>query len=146
ASSRSADRHHPGTTTRVTTAPGARTPGPFRRRLEPDPDRSVRGTMSLYDPLDPGYLDPVATRAERDRTFQACSDCRICVRLCPSFRSLFEMVDANENGADDVTVLTDRQHDRVVEECYQCKLCYVVCPYVPEREQELVIDFPRLML
>ena len=102
--------------------------------------------MSLYDPLDPGYLDPVATRAERDRTFQACSDCRICVRLCPSFRSLFEMVDAYDDGADDVRVLTDREHQRVVDECYQCKLCYVVCPYVPEREQELVIDFPRLML
>jgi Fe-S oxidoreductase len=102
--------------------------------------------MSLYDPLDPGYLDPVAARAERDRTFQACSDCRICVRLCPSFRSLFEMVDAHDDGADDVRVLTDREHQRVVDECYQCKLCYVVCPYVPEREQELVIDFPRLML
>src|SRR6478736_8570632 len=102
--------------------------------------------MSLYNPLDPAYLDPVAARAERDRTFQACSDCRICVRLCPSFRSLFEMVDANDNGADDVRVLTDVEHERVVDECYQCKLCYVVCPYVPEREQELVIDFPRLML
>jgi glycerol-3-phosphate dehydrogenase subunit C len=102
--------------------------------------------MSLYNPLDPTYLDPAAARAERDRTFQACSDCRICVRLCPSFRSLFEMVDANDNGADDVKVLTDREHERVVDECYQCKLCYVVCPYVPEREQELVIDFPRLML
>jgi Fe-S oxidoreductase len=102
--------------------------------------------MSLYDPLDPSYLDAVATRAERDRTFQACSDCRICVRLCPSFRSLFSMVDAYDDGADDVTVLTDAEHQRVVDECYQCKLCYVVCPYVPEREQELVIDFPRLML
>ena len=71
---------------------------------------SQRGRMSLYNPLDPGYLDPVAARAERDRTFQACSDCRICVRLCPSFRSLFEMVDANDDGADDVTVLTDREH------------------------------------
>ena len=102
--------------------------------------------MSLYDPLDPSYLDPVAARAERDRTFQACSDCRICVRLCPSFRSLFEMVDAYEDGADDVKVLADHEHQRVVDECYQCKLCYVVCPYVPERQQELVIDFPRLML
>jgi Fe-S oxidoreductase len=102
--------------------------------------------MSLYDPLDPSYLDPVATRAERDRTFQACSDCRICVRLCPSFRSLFSMVDAYDDGADDVAVLSDAEHQRVVDECYQCKLCYVVCPYVPEREQELVIDFPRLML
>ena len=71
--------------------------------------------MSLYDPNDPSYLDPTAARAERDRTFQVCSDCRICVRLCPSFRSLFEMIDANEDGAHDVKVLTDKEHDRVVE-------------------------------
>ena len=58
------------------------------------------------------------------------------MRLCPSFRSLFEMIDANDDGADDVKVLTDREHDRVVDECYQCKLCYVVCPYTPERQQE----------
>ena len=102
--------------------------------------------MSLYDPNDPTYLDPAAARAERDRTFQVCSDCRICVRLCPSFRSLFEMIDANEDGAHDVRVLEDSEHDRVVSECYQCKLCYVVCPYTPERQQEWVIDFPRLML
>jgi len=101
---------------------------------------------SLYSPLDSSYLDPAATRAERDRTFQVCSDCRICVKLCPSFRSLFEMIDAYDDGAHDVKVLTDAQHDRVVGECYQCKLCYVICPYVPEREQEWVIDFPRLML
>src|SRR4051794_636599 len=102
--------------------------------------------MSLYDPNSPTYLDPDAGRAERDRTFQVCSDCRICVRLCPSFRSLFEMIDANEDGAHDVRVLTDSEHDRVVSECYQCKLCYVVCPYTPERQQEWVIDFPALML
>jgi Fe-S oxidoreductase len=102
--------------------------------------------MSLYDPNDPTYLDPAAGRAERDRTFQVCSDCRICVRLCPSFRSLFEMIDANEDGAHDVRVLEDSEHDRVVSECYQCKLCFVVCPYTPERQQEWVIDFPALML
>ncbi len=102
--------------------------------------------MSLYDPLAPAYLDPAATRVERDRTFQVCSDCRICVRLCPSFKSLFSMIDANEDGAHDVKVLTDAEHERVVDECYQCKLCFVVCPYTPERQQEWVIDFPRLML
>jgi Fe-S oxidoreductase len=102
--------------------------------------------MSLYDPNDHSYLDPVAARAERDRTFQVCSDCRICVRLCPSFRSLFSMIDDYEDGAHDVTVLQDAEHDRVVAECYQCKLCHVVCPYTPERQQEWVIDFPRLMM
>jgi len=111
--------------------------------------------MSIYDPLAPDYLDPAAARVERDRTFQVCSDCRLCVRLCPSFKSLFEMIDAHDSadvdnladlGAHDVSVLTDAEHDRVVAECYQCKLCYVVCPYTPENQQEWVIDFPRLML
>lgn len=100
----------------------------------------------LYDPLDPTYLDVGNARAERDRTFQICSDCRICVRLCPSFKDLFRMIDEYEDGAQDVKVLTDPQHERVVDECYQCKLCYVVCPYTPDRQQEWVVDFPRLML
>jgi glycerol-3-phosphate dehydrogenase subunit C len=102
--------------------------------------------VSLYSPLAPNYLDAADARAERDRTFQVCSDCRVCVKLCPSFRSLFELIDANEDGAHDVKVLTDAEHDRVIDECYQCKLCFVICPYTPEREQEWVIDFPRLML
>jgi Fe-S oxidoreductase len=102
-------------------------------------------TQNLYDPLDPTYLDPVSARAERDRTFQVCSDCRVCVRFCPSFKDLFRMIDEDEDAVD-VTVLTDDQHRVVVDECYQCKLCYVVCPYTPGKKQEWVIDFPRLML
>lgn len=100
----------------------------------------------LYDPLAAGYFDPAAARVERDRTFQICSDCRICVRLCPSFKDLFRMIDEREDGAHDVRFLTDEQHRVVVDECYQCKLCYVVCPYTPDQQQEWVVDFPRLML
>ena len=100
---------------------------------------------SLYDPLDASYLDPQATRAERDRTFHICSDCRICVKLCPSFKSLFHMVD-DQGGNEVAHDLSAAQHDQVVDECYQCKLCYVICPYTPDQEQEWVIDFPRLML
>ena len=103
-------------------------------------------STNLYDPLAAGYFDPAAARVERDRTFQICSDCRVCVRFCPSFKDLFRMIDANEDGAHDVKVLTDAEHTQVVDECYQCKLCYVVCPYTPGQEQEWVIDFPRLML
>ena len=100
----------------------------------------------LYDPLDPTYYDPAATRVERDRTFQICSDCRICVRFCPSFKDLFRMIDERDDGAHDVTFLDDHQHKVVVDECYQCKLCYVVCPYTPDQGQEWKVDFPRLML
>jgi glycerol-3-phosphate dehydrogenase subunit C len=100
----------------------------------------------LYDPLDPSYYDAAVARAERDRTFQICSDCRVCVRFCPSFKDLFRMIDDYEDGAHDVKVLTDEQHKIVVDECYQCKLCYVVCPYTPDQQQEWKIDFPRLMM
>jgi glycerol-3-phosphate dehydrogenase subunit C len=103
-------------------------------------------TAHLYDPLHDDYDNPSDARRERDRTFQICSDCRICVRLCPSFKSLFRMIDERDNGATDVTFLSDQQHRQVVDECYQCKLCYVVCPYTPGQEQEWKVDFPRLML
>src|SRR6267142_3952935 len=98
----------------------------------------------LYDPLDPAFGDSAATRVERDRTFRICSDCRMCVKLCPSFRSLFEMID-DLGGSEETTKLTDAQHARVVDECYQCKLCYVICPYTPDQQQDWVIDFPALM-
>ncbi len=101
--------------------------------------------MSLYDPLDPAYLDAGSARAERDRTFHICSDCRVCVKLCPSFKSLFHMID-DRGGTEQVDELSAADHDRVVDECYQCKLCYVICPYTPDQQQEWVIDFPRLML
>ncbi len=99
----------------------------------------------LYDPLDAAWADPAATRAERDRTFHICSDCRVCVKLCPSFRSLFEMID-DRGGSDEAGNLTAAQHTRVVDECYQCKLCYVICPYTPDQQQEWRVDFPQLML
>ena len=103
-------------------------------------------TTHLYDPLDPSYFDPGDARGERDRTFQICSDCRVCVKLCPSFKDLFRMIDERDDGAHDVKFLTDDQHRQVVDECYQCKLCYVICPYTPDQGQEWKIDFPRLML
>ena len=99
----------------------------------------------LYDPLDPSWFDVGATRAERDRTFHICSDCRVCVKLCPSFRSLFEMID-DRGGSDFAGQLEDTEHKRVIDECYQCKLCYVICPYTPDQKQEWRVDFPQLML
>jgi glycerol-3-phosphate dehydrogenase subunit C len=101
--------------------------------------------LHLYDPLDPAFGDRADTRVERDRTFRICSDCRMCVKLCPSFRSLFEMID-DLGGSEETVNLTDAQHTRVVDECYQCKLCYVICPYTPDQQQEWRVDFPQLML
>ena len=101
--------------------------------------------LHLYDPLAPDFYDPTVVRAERDRTFHICSDCRVCVKLCPSFKSLFEMID-DLGGSDEAGDLSPAQHARVVDECYQCKLCYVICPYTPDQQQEWRIDFPQLML
>ena len=103
-------------------------------------------TTHLYDPLASDYFDAADTRAERDRSFQVCSDCRLCVKFCPSFKDLFRMIDERDDGARDVRFLTDEQHRTVVDECYQCKLCYVACPYTPAQGQAWTIDFPRLML
>ena len=101
--------------------------------------------MSLYEPLASNYYDAADARAERDRTFHQCSDCRVCVKLCPSFKDLFRFID-DLGGTEHTEELSAEQHRHVVDVCYQCKLCYVICPYTPDQQQEWVIDFPRLML
>ncbi len=97
--------------------------------------------MTTYDPADPEYLDEGAVRAELTRVFDLCHGCRLCFNLCPSFPTLFDLIDARDG---DVGGLTAAEQDRVVDACYQCKLCYLKCPYVPPHEWKL--DFPRLML
>jgi glycerol-3-phosphate dehydrogenase subunit C len=96
---------------------------------------------TTYDPSHPKYLDETDLRSELDRVYDACHGCRVCFNLCPSFPTLFDLID-ERNGA--VKELTADEQDRVVDECYQCKLCYVKCPYVPPHEWDL--DFPRLMM
>ena len=95
-----------------------------------------------YDPKDPAYSDPTDARGERDRVFELCHGCRLCWNLCPSFQTLFHLID--DRYRDDPRALSGADHDRIVAECYQCKLCYLKCPYVPPHEWEL--DFPRLMM
>ena len=94
-----------------------------------------------YDPHDPAYFDQPDLRRELERVFDLCHGCRLCLSLCPSFPTMFELIDARDG---DVAGLTAAEQDRVVDECYQCKLCYLKCPYTPPHEWEL--DFPRLML
>ncbi len=96
---------------------------------------------ATYRPDDPGYFDETGFRAELGRVFDLCHGCRLCFNLCPSFPTLFDLVDAHDGV---VSAMTPAEQDRVVDECYQCKLCYPKCPYVPPHEWAL--DFPRLML
>ncbi|MCC7075730.1 MAG: 4Fe-4S dicluster domain-containing protein [Acidimicrobiia bacterium] len=97
---------------------------------------------TTYDFGDPAYLDTADVREELDRVFDLCHGCRLCWDLCPSFASLFDLIDTKTDGLD--VRLPAEDQDRVVDECYQCKLCYVKCPYIPPHEWDL--DFPRLMM
>ena len=96
---------------------------------------------TTYDPKHPAYLNEADYRSEAERIFDLCHGCRLCWNLCPSFASLFELIDQHDGN---VKAMTTAEQDRVVDECYQCKLCYLKCPYIPPHEWNL--DFPRLML
>lgn len=94
-----------------------------------------------YDPKHPKYFDEADLREELTRVYDLCHGCRMCFNLCPSFPTMFDLVDGHDQV---VEALTPEEQDRVVDECYQCKICYVKCPYIPPHEWAL--DFPRLML
>lgn len=101
-----------------------------------------------YDPTDPRYYDEKDLRAEIERVFSLCADCRMCVKFCGSFPNLFNAIDDHcvEGKYADVntTKLTAGDVRAVVDDCFQCKLCYIKCPYTPG-DHEWAIDFPRLM-
>ena len=97
--------------------------------------------MLNFDIKSTEFWAPQATRKEVLRVFEICHGCTLCHTLCPSFVSLFQMVDENFGEVDS---LKDEQLKHVVDQCYQCKLCYAICPYVPPHEWE--IDFPRTMM
>jgi Fe-S oxidoreductase len=94
-----------------------------------------------YDPNNPKYFDSEDLREELTRVYDLCHGCRLCLSLCPSFPTMFNLIDAHDG---DVPAMTPEEQFQVVDECYQCKLCYIKCPYIPPHEWEL--DFPRLML
>ncbi|MFQ5682902.1 MAG: anaerobic glycerol-3-phosphate dehydrogenase subunit C [Candidatus Binatia bacterium] len=94
-----------------------------------------------FDITSKEFWDSQATRKELSRVFDICYGCTLCHTLCPSFVSLFQMM--NENFGEAAN-LKDEQMKHVVDQCYQCKLCYPICPYVPPHEWN--IDFPRTMM
>ncbi|MBX3285862.1 MAG: hypothetical protein KF703_11015 [Actinobacteria bacterium] len=99
---------------------------------------------TTYDPFHPKYLDGADLREEMDRVFDLCHGCRLCFKFCPSFPTLFAVID--EHDDQDAAKITDAQAFQVVDECFNCKLCGEVnCPYTPGKH-EWALDFPRLML
>lgn len=96
---------------------------------------------TTYNPDHPAYFDEADLRGELTRVYDLCHGCRLCLSLCPSFPTLFNLIDAKDG---EVAALNTQEQDQVVDECYQCKLCYIKCPYTPPHDWQL--DFPRLML
>ena len=97
-------------------------------------------------PLDwknPDFYDEEKLNVELERVFDICHGCRRCVSLCGSFPTLFDLVDATDDG--EVHGVNKADYASVVDQCYLCDLCYMTkCPYVPPHEWNL--DFPHLML
>jgi Fe-S oxidoreductase len=91
-----------------------------------------------YD--DPDYRDGAKLERELRRVAEACHQCRRCLPLCPSFPTLFELIDATPL---EVAGVSAAGFDAVNELCYHCKLCYNHCPYTPPHEWD--VDFPALM-
>ncbi len=94
-------------------------------------------------PDDPRYLDQADVRREMTRVFDVCDGCRLCVDLCSSFPTLFEMLEQRPEGG--AGWLTPAQQDAVVDRCHHCALCTRGCPYAPGRDDSDV-DVARLML
>jgi glycerol-3-phosphate dehydrogenase subunit C len=101
-----------------------------------------------YDPTDPRYYDPKDLRSEVERVFSLCADCRMCVKYCGSFPTMFDAIDdyctEGKYAEVDTKKLKTEDVGKIVDLCFQCKLCYIKCPYTPG-DHDWAIDFPRLM-
>jgi glycerol-3-phosphate dehydrogenase subunit C len=101
-----------------------------------------------YDPTDPRYYDQKDLRSEVERVFSLCADCRMCVKYCGSFPTMFDAIDDyctdGKYAEVDTKKLKTEHVSKIVDLCFQCKLCYIKCPYTPG-DHEWAIDFPRLM-
>ncbi|WP_119293464.1 (Fe-S)-binding protein [Azohydromonas sediminis] len=100
-------------------------------------------TRHPIDWKNPSFYDEGETFKELERVFDICHGCRRCVSLCHSFPTLFDLVDATDDG--ELHGVKKEDYWKVVDQCYLCDLCYMTkCPYVPPHEWNL--DFPHLML
>ncbi|HEX6363938.1 MAG TPA: heterodisulfide reductase-related iron-sulfur binding cluster [Albitalea sp.] len=100
-------------------------------------------TRHPIDWKNPQFWDEAACEKELERVFDICAGCRRCVSLCQSFPTLFDLVDATEDG--EVHGVAKADFQKVVDQCYLCDLCYMTkCPYVPPHPWNL--DFPHTML
>jgi Fe-S oxidoreductase len=99
--------------------------------------------MNTFDIRTTEFWDRKDVDGELRRVYDICNGCRRCLPLCPSFKVMFDRIDADAVDGD-VEKLPAREVKEVVDLCYQCKLCYNHCPYTPPHRW--AVDFPRLML
>jgi Fe-S oxidoreductase len=100
-------------------------------------------TRHPVDWKSPEFYDSVSCEKEMERIFDICHGCRRCVSLCQAFPTLFDLVDATEEG--EVHAVSKKDFASVVDQCYLCDLCYMTkCPYVPPHPWN--VDFPHTML
>ena len=100
-------------------------------------------TRHPIDWTHPEYFDEASAQKEMERVFDICHGCRRCVSLCQSFPTLFDLVDATDDG--EVHGVKKEAYWNVVDQCYLCDLCFMTkCPYTPPHPWNL--DFPHLML
>jgi Fe-S oxidoreductase len=100
-------------------------------------------TRHAVDWKNPDFHDEDKALKEMERVFDICHGCRRCVSLCQSFPTLFDLVDATDDG--EVHGIPKEAYWSVVDQCYLCDLCYMTkCPYTPPHPWNL--DFPHLML
>jgi glycerol-3-phosphate dehydrogenase subunit C len=100
-------------------------------------------TRHALDWRNPQFYDADALDKELERVFDICHGCRRCFNLCQSFPTLFDAVDATEQG--EVAGVPKPVYWNVVDNCYLCDMCYMTkCPYVPPHPWN--VDFPHLML
>lgn len=88
---------------------------------------------NLTDPLDKEWL----------RVADICNGCRRCFHLCPSFDTLFGLLDSPDVDGN-VGRLGDDTLSRTEDGCNYCKLCFNHCPYSPPHDYHL--DFPDMMI
>jgi len=100
-------------------------------------------TRHPLDWVSESFYDQHSLNLELERVFDICHGCRRCVSLCQAFPTLFDLIDATEDG--EVHGVAKKDYDAVVDQCYLCDICYVTkCPYVPPHPWN--VDFPHLML
>lgn len=107
-----------------------------------NPNISYEDTKdTVYDPKNPKYWDRQSLDRELARAFDLCNGCRMCFKYCPSFPTLFTIMDDKQSVFD----LTGDEKKKIIGECYQCKICYVKCPYTDRDGHSFNLDYPALL-